>query len=52
MSQWSSHFFHGLFKNLCGYVIKPFAGRPTGFKCVVVCNISASQVGNINKFAA
>ena len=22
------------------------------FKCVVVCNSSASQVGNINKFAA
>ena len=26
MSQWSSHFFHGLFNNCCGYVIKTFAG--------------------------
>ena len=50
MSQWSSHFFHSLFKKFCGYVIITVAG--TGFRFVVVCNISASQVGNINKFAA
>ena len=31
MSQWSSHFFHGLFKNFCGYVIKTFARN--GFHC-------------------